>query len=256
MEQYTHGSFRELREEMLRARRQRRGSILITLLIIALFAAAGLFYVKTAQPALWNKAAAYVKDAAAGGKSLETISRALFGKAKNQQQAETENKTGESGDMLLTADNLTFNYISEPVRCDLLGGGKAAVSPPVVGATVTSDFGARTDPVTGEADAGHHGVDLAAPVGSDIFAYADGVVAETGESEIYGNYVLIDHGGGLNTFYGHMSKVTVSKGESVAAGDSIGVIGSTGKSTGTHLHFEMRYDGERVDPMPYIYEKI
>lgn len=161
--------------------------------------------------------------------------------------------------MLLTADNLSFDYLSEPLKIDLLNNGtelSADSAVPVMNATVTSDFGSRTDPVTGEKSAGHHGIDLAASPGSEIVAFMGGTVAETGKNDIYGNYVLINHGSELSSFYGHMSEVTVSEGDKVSAGDNIGIIGSTGKSTGVHLHFEVRVNGERVDPAPYIYEKI
>lgn len=268
MEEYTRDSFRAIRDEMAHAQQQRRGSVFITILIIIIFAAAGVFYVKTSKPQLWNSAVEYIKNISVGGKSLETIGSALFNKAsqdKAEQDKEeappqtTENTAGESGDMLLTADNLSFDYLSEPLKIDLLNNGtelSADSAVPVMNATVTSDFGSRTDPVTGEKSAGHHGIDLAASPGSEIVAFMGGTVAETGKNDIYGNYVLINHGSELSSFYGHMSEVTVSGGDKVSAGDSIGIIGSTGKSTGVHLHFEVRVNGERVDPAPYIYEKI
>ncbi len=263
MEGYTRDSFRAIRDEMEHARQQKRGSILITLLIIAIFIFAAGFYIKTSKPQLWNSAIQYIKSVSVGGKSLETISQALFNKAKedktetSEQTQPTENTDGESGDMLLTADNLSFNYISQPLNIDTLGSGADSdTAVPVMNATVTSNFGSRTDPVTGEKSAGHHGIDLAASPGSTIYAYADGTVTETGQSDIYGNYVIVDHGSGLSTFYGHMSSVTVEKADKVSAGGKLGIIGSTGKSTGIHLHFEVRINGERVDPASYLYEKI
>lgn len=262
MEEYTRDSFRAIRDEMARAEEKKRGSVFITIVIIAIFAAAGIFYIKTAKPQLWQNAVQYIQNVSVGGKSLETISKSLFKKASDEQggkdeQKPTENTAGESGDMLLTADNLSFNYISEPLKFDLLNNRTAVrQAMPVMSATVTSSFGGRTDPVTGEKSAGHHGIDLAASPGSEIQAFMGGTVKETGKNSIYGNYVLIDHGAQLMTFYGHMSDVSVSEGDSVSAGDKIGIIGSTGKSTGVHLHFEVRVNGERVDPAPYLYEKI
>lgn len=263
MEGYTRDSFRAIRDEMEHSRQQKRGSVLITLIIIAIFLAAGIFYIKTSQPGLWNSAVQYIKSVSVGGKSLETISNTLFNKAKEDQQQEqeqtqpTENTEGESGDMLLTADNLSFNYISQPLDIDTLGRGMDSdTAVPVQNATVTSEFGSRTDPVTGEKSAGHHGIDLAACPGSAICSYADGTVTETGKSDIYGNYVIVDHGSGLSTFYGHMSSVSAVQGSKVYAGDQLGIIGSTGKSTGVHLHFEVRINGRRVDPASYLYEKI
>lgn len=233
------------------------GSVLITVITVVLFTAAGLFYVKTSVPSLWNGIAECIKSVAVKGKSLETVGRAIFDKAREHEatsRPQTENPSGESGDMLLTADNLSFGGFYEPIRADRLSSTQAAL--PVENASVTSKFGERTDPVTGEAHAGHHGIDLAAPSGSAIRAYASGTVKEVGRNSVYGNYVLIYHGNGLETFYGHMDSVDVSGTDTVCAGDSIGIIGSTGKSTGTHLHFEVRVNGERVDPSPYLYEKI
>ena len=259
MEGYTRDSFRAIRDEMERAKQQKRGSVFITIIIVMIFLTAGIFYIKTSKPQLWNSAVQYIKSVSVGGKSLETISHAIFDKANESgEQQPTENTAGESGDMLLTADNLNFDYISEPLKFELLNNKSlsAEYAIPVMSATVTSEFGSRTDPVTGEECAGHHGIDLAAAPGSEIYAFADGTVKDVGKNDIYGNYVLLDHGNDLSTFYGHMSKVTVSEGDIVSAGEEIGIIGSTGKSTGVHLHFEVRINEVRVDPAPYLYEKI
>lgn len=260
MDEYSRNSFRAIRDELAREQEKRRGSRLISVVIVLLFLAAGVFYVKTAQPQWWERAAGYVKSAAAGSKSLETLGNALFQRAGKQQPA--ENAAGESGNMLLTADNLSFRPSTDSQGGDALAVEQLAAQAvpvsvfPVHNASVTSVFGSRTDPVTGEADAGHHGVDLAASPGSDIFAYRDGTVEEAGKNAVYGNYVLLSHAGGIDSFYGHMKSVSVSAGDAVKAGDPIGVIGSTGKSTGVHLHFEIRVSGQRVDPMPYLYEKL
>lgn len=235
-------SFKELRDELERERRHSHGSRALTVIIILIFLAAGAFYLKTAKPELWQKAAAYVKSVTAGSKSLAALSEGLSETAP----PEPENTSGESGEMLLTADSLGFSYLPhEP---------ETAV--PLMNATVTSQFGARTDPVTGEKEAGHHGIDLAASPGSKIYCYADGAVTAAEQTAVYGNCVTVDHGDGLESFYGHMSEILVSAGQRVRAGEPLGIIGSTGKSTGVHLHFEIRRDGERVDPAPYIYEKI
>jgi len=116
---------------------------------------------------------------------------------------------------------------------------------------VTSPFGERTDPVSGTSEY-HTGVDFGVPLGTEIKAAADGVVVQAGTNGGYGNSVTIDHGGGMETLYGHLSKVLVSVGQKVKQGDIIGLSGSTGKSTGPHLHFEIRKNGQPVDPMPYL----
>ncbi len=122
---------------------------------------------------------------------------------------------------------------------------------PVANFTMTSGFGVRYDPFNGRA-AMHAGIDFAGAHGEPIMAAADGVVVRAGWMSGYGNVIDIDHGRGILTRYGHLSRIQVREGDRVAAGDQIGRMGSTGRSTGTHLHFEIRVDGEAVDPMPYL----
>lgn len=117
---------------------------------------------------------------------------------------------------------------------------------PVAG-RVTSGFGVRPDPFTGEA-ASHLGVDVGAPEGTPIRSPAAGVVLRAGPRGGYGNEVAIDHGDGMVTVYGHASEVLVTAGERVEAGREIARVGSTGRSTGPHLHFEVRVGGQAVDP--------
>jgi murein DD-endopeptidase MepM/ murein hydrolase activator NlpD len=119
---------------------------------------------------------------------------------------------------------------------------------PVAGARVTSGFGLRFHPILGFSRM-HSGTDLAAPWGSAIYAVADGVVAFVGPHGGHGNYVRLEHGGGTGTGYGHMSRFAVSSGMRVRAGQVIGYVGSTGLSTGPHLHYEVFRNGVSVDPM-------
>lgn len=116
---------------------------------------------------------------------------------------------------------------------------------------VTSNFGGRSDPITGVWTS-HGGTDIAAPYGTSIVSANDGVVIFAGWHYSYGNYVIVDHGGGIATLYGHCSKLLVSKGQTVSRGEKIALIGSTGYSTGNHLHFEVRINGVRTQPMDYL----
>ena len=121
-----------------------------------------------------------------------------------------------------------------------------------VNAPITSPFGYRTDPVTG-AQAFHAGLDYGASCGTPIRAAGTGVVISAGfNSGGYGNMTLINHGGGMSTLYGHQSSIIVSAGQNVSQGQVIGYVGSTGKSTGCHLHFEVRVNGNPVDPRGYL----
>ena len=111
--------------------------------------------------------------------------------------------------------------------------------------------GPRADPFTGHR-AFHRGVDIASPMGSPIFAMADGVVTWAGPRAGYGNMVEINHGQGLSTRYGHASAVTVKVGDVVSRGDEIAKVGSTGRSTGPHVHFEVLRGHHQVDPIGYL----
>jgi murein DD-endopeptidase MepM/ murein hydrolase activator NlpD len=122
---------------------------------------------------------------------------------------------------------------------------------PLAAMTMTSGFGMRTHPVLG-GRRNHKGIDLAAPIGTPVYAPADGLVARADWFSSYGNYIQIEHGGELQTRYGHLSGFAVHAGERVHKGDLIGYVGTTGRSTGPHLHYEVRVAGEAVDPSPYL----
>lgn len=116
---------------------------------------------------------------------------------------------------------------------------------------MTSTFGYRTDPFFGR-PALHSGVDLREEYGAPVKATAAGVVSVAGPQGGYGNLVEIDHGGGMSTRYGHLSAINVAPGQQVAAGAVVGRVGSTGRSTGPHLHYEVRIDGDAVDPSRFL----
>lgn len=122
---------------------------------------------------------------------------------------------------------------------------------PMVGAELGSPFGNRVDPITGHI-AFHPGLDFAAPIGSDILAAGGGKVRFAGFQNELGNLVEIDHGNGLISRYAHSSRLYVKEGDIVAPGQRIAAVGSTGRSTGPHLHFEILHEGRYVDPMQYL----
>ena len=135
---------------------------------------------------------------------------------------------------------------------------KASVSipslAPVAMTRLSSVYGMREHPGLGARRA-HKGIDLSAPTGTPIRASADGVVEKAEWFGGYGLFVGLDHGGGMETRYGHMSRVAVAEGQQVRKGDIIGYVGSTGRSTGPHLHYEVRVSGEAVNPLPYMQGK-
>jgi len=124
---------------------------------------------------------------------------------------------------------------------------------PLAGAHLSSDYGMRNHPVVGGRRA-HKGVDLAAPTGTPIYATADGIVSKAEWFSSYGNYVSLEHGAQLQTRYAHMSRIAVADGQRVKKGEVIGYVGSTGRSTGPHLHYEVRVAGQAVNPAPYMVE--
>jgi murein DD-endopeptidase MepM/ murein hydrolase activator NlpD len=122
---------------------------------------------------------------------------------------------------------------------------------PVKGSAMTSGFGVRSDPFRGRA-AMHAGIDLAGPIGTAIYATADAIVGRSEWANGYGNLIELNHGRGIQTRYGHLTRSLVRAGQRVKRGDLIGHMGSTGRSTGSHLHYEVRIDGKAVNPVPFM----
>lgn len=138
-------------------------------------------------------------------------------------------------------------------RMEALENGLASIPQvqPAHVAYVSSSYGYRSDPFTGSA-AFHAGLDFPGPMGSPIYAAAKGRVSFVGRRQGYGNCIEIRHGNGLMTRYGHLSKFDAHVGEKVEAGTRIAAMGSTGRSTGSHLHFEVRVNGKPVNPRPFL----
>jgi len=123
-------------------------------------------------------------------------------------------------------------------------------------ARISDYFGSRKDPFTGKRKM-HHGMDFTGPKGSDIFATGDGVVVESGYSFYgYGNRVIIDHGYGYKTIYAHLQKIYADEGQIVKRGDVVGALGNTGRSTGAHLHYEIRLNNKPTNPINYYFNDI
>jgi murein DD-endopeptidase MepM/ murein hydrolase activator NlpD len=141
----------------------------------------------------------------------------------------------------------------QPVLPELSDGKSSSAGPdgPIVDAWPLGTVkGFITRGLTGEAD--HPGLDIAVQQSTYIRAAGPGVVAEAGEHEIYGNFIRIDHGGQIETVYGHASQLLVSKGDRVKRLQVIALSGNTGRSTAPHLHFEVRENGKPVDPQRYV----
>jgi murein DD-endopeptidase MepM/ murein hydrolase activator NlpD len=149
------------------------------------------------------------------------------------------------------SDALAAMLRSRQAGQGLVPSGHGVLAVPIPGAPITSGFGPRTHPIYGDVRM-HTGIDFGAGYGTPIRAAGDGVVVSAGPLGGYGNATVIDHGNGLATLYAHQSDMAVVPGQRVSRGQVIGYVGSTGFSTGPHLHFEVRVRGTPVDPMQYL----
>ncbi len=146
-----------------------------------------------------------------------------------------------------------YDYIANGVPIAVPIVGLTGFVEPVADwrSSVTSEFGGRIHPIT-KVWEGHGGIDIGKPYGTPIYASLSGVVVYATWDNSYGYFVKIDHGNGFETLYAHNSKNLVTAGQTVNAGEKIAEVGSTGDSTGNHLHFEVRVNGERVEPRNYL----
>lgn len=183
--------------------------------------------------------------------------------------ANTSAATAEMPAPIRTAENSPLsggdeNFKKLFAQWESLDSGTDAPTAPVASVSVpslmplrigslTSAYGMRRHPVLRKRRA-HKGVDIAAPTGTPIYATADGVVSKAERFSSYGLYVSMEHGAKVQTRFAHMSRIAVAFGQNVKKGDIIGYVGSTGRSTGPHLHYEVRIAGKAVNPIPYMVE--
>ena len=177
-----------------------------------------------------NQLSEYEKDLEAQEAAIRQIEEEI-----KRQEEEARRKAEAAGKSYVTKDIGDIHFIW----------------PCPASSRITSGFGGRSSPTEG-ASSNHQGIDIGAPTGSDILAAAEGDVVVSTYSSSAGNYVMINHGGGVYTVYMHASKLLVSAGEHVSQGQVIAKVGSTGYSTGPHLHFGVRLNGTYVDPRSYV----
>ena len=180
--------------------------------------------------------------------NTKTIREYYISKLSTEEQ-ELQTKIDEYNNQVASIEAeiklLALNSISE----DYIGG---AMIWPVPGYTgITSEYGMRVHPITGAYKL-HTGVDIGAPLGANFVAAANGIVSKATFNAAYGNMVIIDHGGGVQTLYAHGSEILVQVGQTVETGTPILKVGSTGYSTGPHAHFEIRIDGQTINPLDYL----
>jgi len=202
-------------------------------------------------------------------KQIQTLSNTAYESADKIMEAIAatgvkpvldDDKAGTGGPLLLASSNPTSGFDTKLTDLDealaRLEGAKALakavpIANPVPGMPVSSPFGVRKDPLLGLI-AFHSGMDFRAISGSSVLATANGTVTAADYNGGYGNMVEVDHGNGLSTRYGHMSQILVSVGQHANLGDVLGKVGSTGRSTGPHLHYEVRKNGNAIDPVSFL----
>ena len=232
-------------------------------------------------PTAGNKTSAVAEEVLAPLKQVEARQVALAGKARAAGEARYQQTAKEFRRLGLTPErysNVAMGGPYEPVDDNDGGNAEAASADaqfralfqtwkkldmleqtvisvpsmqPVDRLIFTSSFGVRSDPFRGTA-AMHAGVDIPGAIGTPIYATADGVISHAGRRGGYGNLVEINHGRGIETRYGHLSKILVGDNVRVRRGQIVGLMGSTGRSTGSHLHYEVRVDGKAVNPIPFL----
>ena len=154
-------------------------------------------------------------------------------------------------DQLISDRNRQLEILEAMLESRTVGQGLVVTRRPILKGWMSSKFGRRTDPFTGK-PAWHAGVDFAGKQGSSIIAVAPGVVTWSGKRTSYGNLVEIDHGNGYVTRYAHAESLSVNKGDVISQGDEVAKMGSSGRSTGPHVHFEVYKQGRIVDPKTYL----
>lgn len=215
------------------------------------FSACAAVVVSAASPALANTA----NSAAASADIVEPVREAqdgvvdigdtrfksLFTSWTAIERTTPSMGAGEAADITAYSSPIPQRGISVPSRM------------PLEGASLTSGFGMRNHPVLGGRRK-HTGIDLAAPTGTPVYATADGIIGRADWYSSYGLYISINHGASMETRYAHLSRLAVAAGDNIKKGDLIGYVGSTGRSTGPHLHYEVRVEGLAVNPIPYMVE--
>lgn len=224
-------------------------SVMIVQLVVCIFAVVSVFLIGRLSPQTFE----FIRDEYNRIMSVDMDAKEIASSAKKvieRAEATDEGQTAEKSTERKNVNTVKSAADGEVMAVMSLFKSDEEITVPVHG-EITSEYGNRTNPVSGEYLM-HSGVDIAASQGTEIRAAYSGIVSEVGSNSVGGNYISLVHKDGSETLYCHCSKIIAEKGDVIRAGETIAFVGSTGRSTGPHLHFEITVDGKTENPLLYL----
>lgn len=235
--------------ETFKKKKNSTNSVMIVQLVVCIFAVASVFLIGRLSPQTFE----FIRDEYNRIMSVDMDAKEIASSAKKvieRAEATDEGQTAEKSTERKNVNTVKSAADGEVMAVMSLFKSDEEITVPVHG-EITSEYGNRTNPVSGEYLM-HSGVDIAASQGTEIRAAYSGIVSEVGSNSVGGNYISLVHKDGSETLYCHCSKIIAEKGDVIRAGETIALVGSTGRSTGPHLHFEITVDGKTENPLLYL----
>ncbi len=235
--------------ETVEKKKNSTNSVMIVQLIVCIFAVVSVFLIGRLSPQTFE----FIRDEYNRIMSVDMDAKEIASSAKKvieRAEATDEGQTAEKSTERKNVNTVKSAADGEVMAVMSLFKSDEEITVPVHG-EITSEYGNRTNPVSGEYLM-HSGVDIAASQGTEIRAAYSGIVSEVGSNSVGGNYISLVHKDGSETLYCHCSKIIAEKGDVIRAGETIALVGSTGRSTGPHLHFEITVDGKTENPLLYL----
>lgn len=235
--------------ETVEKKKNSTNSVMIVQLVVCIFAVVSVFLIGRLSPQTFE----FIRDEYNRIMSVDMDAKEIASSAKKvieRAKATDEGQTAEKSTERKNVNTVKSAADGEVMAVMSLFKSDEEITVPVHG-EITSEYGNRTNPVSGEYLM-HSGVDIAASQGTEIRAAYSGIVSEVGSNSVGGNYISLVHKDGSETLYCHCSKIIAEKGDVIRAGETIALVGSTGRSTGPHLHFEITVDGKTENPLLYL----
>lgn len=235
--------------ETVEKKKNSTNSVMIVQLVVCIFAVVSVFLIGRLSPQTFE----FIRDEYNRIMSVDMDAKEIASSAKKvieRAEATDEGQTAEESTERKNVNTVKSAADGEVMAVMSLFKSDEEITVPVHG-EITSEYGNRTNPVSGEYLM-HSGVDIAASQGTEIRAAYSGIVSEVGSNSVGGNYISLVHKDGSETLYCHCSKIIAEKGDVIRAGETIALVGSTGRSTGPHLHFEITVDGKTENPLLYL----